>query len=98
MTSGMTVQKIRPSLRLLCGGVGAILMMGTFASWRAGYGLAGTVALGLVTACFLVVGAGSLEEDGEGGSSRFRELADPARSLSPDDLQRAAPEAAPVRR
>ena len=44
----MIERKIRPAIRLLCGGVGSILLMGTLASWRADYGLAGTAALGLV--------------------------------------------------
>jgi hypothetical protein len=84
------VQKIRPSIRLLCLGVGVLLLTMLIASWRAGNGARDIGGMGLFAALFLFLGtAGSLEDaDDPPGSERFHELADPARSLLPEDLRR----------
>jgi hypothetical protein len=91
----MSSLEVRPSLRLLCMGVGVLLLTAAIALWRAG-DLAGNVGgIGAVAGFFLLVGTlGRLDEDEQSppGSERFHELADPARSLSPEDFRQATPE------
>ena len=86
----MLVQKVRPSIRLLCGGVGLVLLSMAVRTWNAGYGLADAAGWGVFAALFFVLAAAGMPgDDGEEpGSERFHELADPARTLSPEDLQR----------
>ena len=83
------IRKVRPSIRLLCCGVGGFLLSGAAVFFHA-YGVAGAAPLVLVGGVLMAVGTiGGLEDDAEPpGSERFRELADPARTLSPKDLQR----------
>jgi hypothetical protein len=81
--------KVRPSMRLLCVGVGVLLLTGVVALWRAG-DLAGNIGgIGAVAGLFLLVGTlGKLEDEDETpGSARFHELADPSRTLSADDFR-----------
>jgi hypothetical protein len=77
------IQKVRPSLRLLCAGVGGFLLSGAVVYFHA-YGLIGAAPLVLVGGVLMTVGTiGGLEEDAQPpGSERFRELADPARPLA----------------
>src|SRR3954464_69368 len=84
----MLVQKIRPSIRLLCGGAGLVLLSFAVQTWNAGYGLRGAAGLGVFAAGFLALAAmGMREDDGQPpGSDRFHELADPSRTLSSDDF------------
>jgi hypothetical protein len=93
----LIVQKVRPSIRLLCGGVSVVMLLIAVQTWNAGAGLADAVSWGALGALFLVVAAmGMLADDGEEpGSNRFHELADPARTLSPEDFGTPAPD--PVR-
>ena len=94
---GTIIRKVRPSLRLLCAGVGGFLLSGALVYFHA-YGLVGAAPLVLVGGALMAVGAvGGLEEDAEepAESQRFHELADPSRTLSPDDFRTAARE--PVR-
>jgi hypothetical protein len=83
----MLVQKIRPSIRLLCAGIGLVLLIVAVLEWSAGYGLGGAAGCGIVAVVFLGLAAvGMLEDDGEEpGSERFHELADPARALTAND-------------
>jgi hypothetical protein len=93
------VRKIRPSIRLLCCGVGGFLLSGAAVYFRA-YGLEGAAPLALVGGLLLAIGTlGGLEDDRDPpGSERFHELADPARTLHADDLRQPAREAAGVPR
>lgn len=103
----MILDRIRPSIRLLCGGIGAFLLSGAVVYFRA-YGLEGAAPLGLLAAGFLTIGStGSLEDEAEparsadavesaatvqtAGFEPMREFADPARSLSPDTFGPATP-------
>jgi hypothetical protein len=89
------VRKVRPSIRLLCAGVGGFLLSGAVVYFHA-YGLGGAAPLVLVGGALMAVGAiGGLEEAEPTTSKRFHELADPSRLLSPEDLRPAARE--PVR-
>jgi hypothetical protein len=91
------VRKVRPSIRLLCCGVGGFLLSGVALCFRA-YGLEGAAPLALVAGTLFVVGTiGGLEDaDEPPATARFQELADPARTLSSEDLRRATAESAPV--
>jgi hypothetical protein len=93
----MLVQKIRPSIRLLCGGVGAIFLFAAYHTWLAGYGLGQAVSVASLAGGFMLLALfGFPEDDGEPpGSERFHELADPERSLAADDFE--APARDPVR-
>jgi hypothetical protein len=93
----MSALRVRPSLRLLCMGVGVLLLTGAVALWRAGDLVENIGVLGAIAGFFLLLGTvGNLgEEDETPGSARFHELADPARTLSPEDFKSAARE--PVR-
>jgi hypothetical protein len=88
-------RKVRPSIRLLCCGVGGLLLSGVALCFRA-YGLEGAAPLALVAGTLFVVGTiGGLEDaDEPPATDRFHELADPARTLSSEDLRRAAAESA----
>jgi hypothetical protein len=96
----MLFQKVRPSIRLLCLGVGVLLLTMAVASWRAGEGVGNLSGFGVFAAVFLVLGTvGILEDDGEPpGNDRFHELADPARTLLAEDFQGAPREPAPTSR
>jgi hypothetical protein len=99
----MLVQKIRPSIRLLCAGIGLVLLTVAVQAWWAGHGLDGlddAVGFGVFAVVLLALAAmGMLEDDGQPpGNDRFRELADPARALRPEDLRRNDSEPAPVPR
>jgi hypothetical protein len=78
-------RKVRPSIRLLCCGVGGFLLSGVALCFRA-YGLEGAAPLALVAGTLFVVGTiGGLEDaDEPPATERFHELADPARTLSSD--------------
>ena len=93
----MIVQKVRPSIRLLCGGMSVVMLIITVHAWNAGYRLADVAGWGVFGALFLGLAAmGMMEDDGEEpGSERFQELANPARPLSPEDIGTPTPE--PVR-
>jgi hypothetical protein len=93
----MSSLRVRPSLRLLCMGVGVLLLTGAIALWRAGDLVGHLGAIGTVGGLFLLLGtAGNLDEEDETpASERFRELADPSRTLSPEDLR--SPTREPVR-
>jgi hypothetical protein len=90
------VREIRPSIRLLCGGVGGFLLSGAAVYFHA-YGLVGAAPFALVGGVLLAVGTlGGLEDDRDPpGSERFLELADPSRTLSPEDFR--TPTRAPSR-
>jgi hypothetical protein len=101
----MVLDRIRPSIRLLCGGVGAVLLSGALVYFRA-YGLVGAAPLGLLAGAFLAIGSTGSLEDGEPGPAAsdepaapepIRELADTARAVPPD-LFRPAPARNPARR
>jgi hypothetical protein len=84
------ISKVRTSLRLLSMGVGALLLSGVVALWYAGDLSANVGAIGAVAGFFLLVGLGKLEDEHDSpASERFRELADPTRTLSPEDLMRS---------
>lgn len=93
---GTIIQKVRPSIRLLCAGVGGFLLSGAVVYFHA-YGLVGAAPLVLVGGILMAVGTiGGLEEDAEPAESqRFHELADPSRTLSSDDFRPATRE--PIR-
>jgi hypothetical protein len=91
----MSALRVRPSLRLLCMGVGVLLLTAAIGLWRAG-DLAGNIGgIGAVAGFFLLVGTlGRLDDDEHSppGSGRFHELADPSRTLSSEDFRQATPE------
>lgn len=74
-------------------GVGVLLLTGAIALWRAGDLVENIGVLGAVAGFFLLVGTlGNFDEEDETpGSERFHELADPARTLSPEDFGKATP-------
>jgi hypothetical protein len=80
---GTIIRQVRPSIRLLCAGVGGFLLSGAVVYFHA-YGLAGAAPLVLVGGILMAVGTiGGLEEDAEPAESpRFHELADPSRPLA----------------
>ena len=96
----MNALEIRPSLRLLCMGVGVLLLTGAIALWRAGDLVENIGVLGAIAGFFLLLGTvGNLgEEDQTPGSERFHELADPGRRLSSTDFGAPASVAEPSAR